>query len=172
MIEEKFHIETERLKLRDFKISDAFSFFHLNLDEEVMKYTGDVTFDSVEETEIFLNNYSDYERNGFGRWTVVRKEDNEILGWCGLKKRQDGVIDIGYRFHKKFWNKGYATESARACLNYGFEVLNLEEIIGNTDRENLASIKVLEKIGLKFWKNDKYDGINDSVQYIILKMNS
>lgn len=169
MIEEIFHIETERLKLRDFKTSDGFSFFYLNLDEEVMRYTGDIAFSSVKKAEVFLNNYSDYERNGFGRWTVVRKEDNEILGWCGLKKRLDGVIDIGYRFHKKYWNNGYATESASACLKYGFEILNLDEIIGNTDRENIASIKVLEKIGLKFRRNDKYDGINDSVQYRIFR---
>lgn len=169
MIEDEFHIITERLKLRNFKQSDAANFYKLNLDKDVMKYTGDVAFDSVEETEIFLNNYSDYVRNGYGRWTVVRKEDDEILGWCGLKKNQDGVVDIGYRFHKEFWNKGYATESAKACLKFGFERLNIEEIVGNTDKENLASIKVFEKIGLKFWKFDKYDGTNDSVHYRILK---
>src|SRR5690606_7313539 len=84
-------------------------------------------------------------------WAVINKETGEFLGWCGLKL--DGnETDIGFRFFEKFWNKGYATESAKACLDYGFNDLRLNEIIGRAMKENTASIKVLEKIGLKYEK--------------------
>ena len=162
-------VETERLKMREFTAQDAEAMYELNRDWEVMKFTGDVAFDSVEEAKIFLNSYSDYKRNGFGRWTVVRKEDDAILGWCGLKKRQDGTIDIGYRFNKKYWGKGYATESAMACLNYGFNHLNLNEIIGNSALENKQSIRVFDKLGLKFVEKKSCKGIENAVRYRILK---
>ena len=67
-------------------------------------------------------------------------------------------IDIGFRFFKKFWNKGYATESAIACLELGFHKFNLQQIVGRARKENIASIKVLEKIGLHYWKDFDFDG--------------
>lgn len=162
-------LSTERLILREFKISDAQVMYDLNSDEEVMRYTGDVYFKSLEESEQLITNYSDYERNGFGRWAVIRKEDNEMLGWCGLKKHKDNSVDVGYRFFKKHWNQGYATESARACLEYGFNVIELEEIVANADPENVASVRVMEKIGMNFQYNQDYDGMENAVRYKILK---
>ena len=141
----------------------------LNKDWEVIKYTGDVAFESVEATRHFLSNYSDYKKNGFGRWIVELKESNEILGWCGLKKHEDGSVDIGYRFYRKDWGKGYATESAKACLRYGFEVLKLNEVIGNSALENKQSIRVFDKLGMSFVENKTCDGIEDAVRYRILK---
>jgi RimJ/RimL family protein N-acetyltransferase len=166
---EKFHIVTERLKIREFITQDAKAMYELNNDWEVIQYTGDVAFDSEEETRVFLNNYSDYKRNGFGRWIVELKETNEILGWCGLKRLPDGNVDIGYRFSRKYWGKGYATESAMACLNYGFNHFNLNEIIGNSALENKQSIRVFDKLGLKFVEKKSCEGIENAVRYRILK---
>jgi len=66
--------------------------------------------------------------------------------------------DIGFRFFEEEWNKGYATESAIACINYGFEKLNLKRIVGRAMKENTGSIKVLEKIGLKYEQNVDFEG--------------
>ncbi|MEN8928108.1 MAG: GNAT family N-acetyltransferase [Flavobacteriales bacterium] len=162
-------LTTDRLIIREFDISDAKAMFDLNSDKEVLKYTGDVAFESVGKTKDFLSNYPDYEKNGFGRWIVELKGTNEILGWCGLKKHEDGKVDIGYRFYQKEWGKGYATEAARACLEYGFELLELEEILGNSAIENKKSIRVFDKLGMKFIENKTCDGIEDAVRYRISK---
>ena len=66
--------------------------------------------------------------------------------------------DIGFRFFKKYWNKGYATESSKACLSYGINELKMTEILGRAMKENKASIRVLEKIGLEFEKEFDFDG--------------
>jgi ribosomal-protein-alanine N-acetyltransferase len=145
----KIILETPRLILRELSVSDTQDFYDLNSNPNVIKYTGDEAFSSITDAKDFLINYSDYERNGFGRWAVIEKNSRNFLGWCGLKF--DGKeTDIGFRFFEEHWGKGYATESALACLNYGFQELGLSEIIGRAMKENLASIKVLEKIGMKY----------------------
>lgn len=147
----KVILETERLILRELTINDDESFYYLNLNPNVIKYTGDSSFANIKEAKSFLENYSDYIKNGFGRWAVIEKQSNNFIGWCGLKFHKDtNEIDIGFRFFEEYWNKGFATESAKSCLEYGFLQLNLTEIIGRVMKENLASIKVLEKIGLQF----------------------
>lgn len=81
----RFHIESERLILREFRVEDAPFFHALNADREVMKYTGDVPFDSIQSAEDFVRGYDAYELFGYGRWTVLLKEDESPIGWCGLK---------------------------------------------------------------------------------------
>jgi len=162
-------LETERLFLREFIISDAQHMFALNSVPEQIEYTGDIAFDSEKEARNFLEEYKDYSLNGFGRWACISKEANEWIGWCGLKKHKDGAVDLGYRFFKQFWGKGFATESAKACLQYGFEVLHLERIIARTDKRNLASIRVIEKIGMHYWKQEDVDHIKDALIFKIDK---
>lgn len=159
--------ETERLRLRELTIEDAVHFFELNNDPEVLKYTGDEPFQSIEAAKNFIENYSHYEENGFGRWAVIRKNDNEFIGWCGLKMHSENYIDIGFRFFRKYWGKGYATEAARKSLELGFTRFDLKEIIGRTAKENIESISVLEKIGLTFFKTGECDGIEDALYYRI-----
>ena len=147
----KFIIETERLFLREFILDDAEKFYQLNLNPNVIRYTGNTAFKSINEAKSFLENYNDYKANGYGRWAVINKKSNEFIGWCGLKYGElENETDIGFRFFEEEWNKGYATESAVACLEYGFDVLKLNKIIGRAMKENTASIKVLEKIGLVY----------------------
>ncbi len=150
---ENYLFETERLQLREIRVSDAPVMYELNLDPEVVQYTGDEPFASLEETEAFIKNYPDYAKNGYGRWAVVRKEDGEVLGWCGLKfLAENQETDIGYRFFKKFWGMGYATEAARACLKYGFENLGLQTIVARAMHQNEASINVMKKLGMTYLK--------------------
>ena len=89
---------------------------------------------------------------------VYRKNDNEFIGWCGLKHLPDqGIIDLGYRFIKIFWGKGFATEAAKHTLDYGFKNLHINIITGRAHIENVASQKVLEKIGTKYIRDELVD---------------
>lgn len=158
-------LQTPRLILRELNINDAQNFYELNANPNVIKFTGDSSFQSISEAEEFLKNYDDYKRNSYGRWAVMKKDSNKFLGWCGLKF--DGKeTDIGFRFFEHSWNKGYATESAKACLEYGFNKLNLTEIVGRAMKDNLGSHKVLEKTGLKPY----YELEKDDHKWLIYKI--
>ncbi|WP_417290276.1 GNAT family N-acetyltransferase [Corallibacter sp.] len=153
-------IETNRLYLREFTIEDAEHFFYMNNDFDVIKHTGDTPFDSINDAKMFLKDYNQYKLHGMGRWAVCLKEDNTFLGWCGLKYHpKEKLVEVGYRFYKKFWNNGYATESAKASIKYGFENLKLKDIYAHCHIDNLASQKVIEKCGLSFLNNGIYDNM-------------
>ena len=152
-------LETKRLYLRRFILNDAKDMYLLNLDEEVLKFTGDNPFLSIGAATNFIKKYNHYDRYDFGRWAVITKEENHFIGWCGLKYTSElDEVDIGFRFFKKYWNQGFATESAIACLDYGFKKHKLKLIVGRAMKENIYSIKVLEKIGMSFIKEINFDG--------------
>lgn len=162
-------LETERMLLREFVLDDAPFAFELNKDWDVIKYTGDVAFESIAAAQEFILGYKDYELNAMGRWLCILKSSGESLGWCGLKLLRDTEeVDLGYRFLKKHWGKGFATEASIACLHYGFGQLKLDEIIGRAQLENKASIKVLQKTGMKFAGNFEFD-LHPGVKYSITK---
>ena len=145
-------IKTDRLLLRRFTEDDAPLLYELNLDPEVIRYTYDPMTD-VEHaknvlSEVILPQYVLYDH---GRWAVHLRSNAEFIGWCGLKYLSEtNEVDLGYRFRKKFWGQGYATEAASACIEYGFKRLNLHRIVGRAVPENLGSIRVLEKCGLEY----------------------
>lgn len=146
-------LETERLIMRPFIQEDAPHFYELNNDPEVVKYTGDAAFADVETARSFLQHYQQYKLHGMGRFAVLDKATGDYLGWSGLKYMPEtDEVDIGYRFFRHCWGKGYATESSRAFLQYGFEKLGLERIVARSMEENTASIRVIEKLGLRFVK--------------------
>ena len=154
-------IRTDRLLLRTFTEDDSFLIYELNLDPEVIRYTLDPVNDLAHAKkildEVILTQYKLY---GYGRWAVHLKSTLEFIGWCGLKFRSGrNEVDLGYRFQKKFWGNGYATESADACLKYGFEKLSLGEIIGRSLPENIGSIRVLEKCGIQYTGEEYIDGL-------------
>ncbi|MBT8230465.1 MAG: GNAT family N-acetyltransferase [Bacteroidia bacterium] len=141
-------LETKRLIMRPFQIEDAPSLFKLNSDPDVMKYTGDIYFKSIEETREKISEYDQYKKYKMGRFSTIRKKDGAYLGWCGLKLGEDNLVDLGYRFMKEYWGLGYATESSQASLKYGFMDLQIDEIVARAMPENTASIKVMEKLGM------------------------
>ena len=152
-------LTTDRLELREFRPADAKSLYDLNLDPEVVRFTGDVPFSDIREAATFIGYYDDYRKNGYGRWAMVEKETGKFIGWCGLKFHEDSrETDIGFRLFAEQWNKGFATEAARACLDYGFNALKLPSVIGRAMAANTASIRVLEKIGLHFEKPFDFHG--------------
>lgn len=149
-------LETPRLLLREVVADDAEGFFILDSDPEVARYVGGRPVQDLEQCKkVIAFVQSQYERFGIGRWAVVLKETGAFIGWAGLKRMADeavnghtGFMDIGYRFQRRHWGKGYATEAAAACLRYGFETMDLPEICAFAETGNAASRHVLRKIGL------------------------
>lgn len=148
---------SERLHFFELTSSDAGRLHLLNSDPEVIRYTGDPPFQSIEDARQFLIHYNEYERSGFGRWGLTRKDNDAFIGWCGLKRHENGEVDVGFRLLQEEWNQGFATEASLACLKLAFESLQLPYVIGRVMRENAASIRVLEKIGMQFWKETEED---------------
>ena len=162
------YIETERTIMRKLTKEDAIDFYTLNLDVEVLKFTGDKPFKNIQTAVDFLTNYDQYEKYGVGRLAVIDKTTLKFIGWCGLKYSQDkNQYDIGFRFYRNYWNKGYATETAKKCLDFGFSKLKIEKIVGRVMKENIGSIKVLEKIGMTFKENFDFDGQQGVIYEII-----
>lgn len=151
-----YFLETERLRFREMLPDDAEAMFNLNSDPEVVQYTGDGPFESVEATRDFLTKYQEvYQNFGYGRWITELKSTGEIIGWCGLKFHPDKKItDVGYRLYKKYWGNGYASEGAKASIEYGFSVLKLDSIVAHARKENVASLRVLEKSDMKIIGED------------------
>jgi RimJ/RimL family protein N-acetyltransferase len=163
-----FLFESERLGYREFIPDDAGVLYRLNADPEVIRYTGDPSFSSEEEARTFVLGYDRYRKHGYGRWGVINKQDHEFLGWAGLKL-VDGEVDLGYRFFREVWCQGYATEAARACIQYGFTRLGMTRIIARALPENVASWKVLEKVGMKFIGFGECKGLEGARLYEIIR---
>ena len=153
-------IETERLLLRTFTEFDARLIYELNLGPDVTRYTHDPVKDLGHATEILEKTIiPQYALYNHGRWAVHLKPTLDFLGWCGLKYRIElNEIDLGYRFKKEFWGKGFATESAYASIKYGFEKIGLQRIVGRAEIDNIGSWKVLEKCGMNYIGDDEVDG--------------
>jgi ribosomal-protein-alanine N-acetyltransferase len=149
-------IETERLYLREFTTSDAPLLLELNSDPRVTMYTEKGGMKTLEEAQEKLNDILlHYQKQGIGRWAVHLKATDEFTGWCGIKRvESENTVTLGYRFFHKHWGKGYATEASKACLDYGLNVLKLEQIIAKAMKENTASIHVMKKSGMVYLRND------------------
>ncbi|MEZ2414485.1 GNAT family N-acetyltransferase [Muriicola sp. E247] len=159
----KIIIETERLVLREITLDDQEEMFKLYSDPEVQKYTGEPVVTSMEEMkkaiELRILNYKKY---GYGRWATVLKSGKQFVGWAGLAYLPEfDEVDLGYRFLPEFWGSGLATEASRAILNYGFDVLKLNKIVAIAMKENKASIRVMEKVGMEFDKLAPYEPASD-----------
>ncbi|MFT5819964.1 MAG: ribosomal-protein-alanine N-acetyltransferase [Crocinitomix sp.] len=159
-------IETDRIILRRFNLTDFEAVYEFNSDTEVIKYTGDPMLKSLDEAKELIKNVwlSDYEKCGYGRWATIYKPDNKIIGFAGLKYLPEmAETDLGFRFLPQYWNKGIATEISPEILEYGFNKLNLKRIIAIAEQENIGSNKVLEKIGMQHYKIADYEG--DGIPY-------
>ncbi len=145
-------LETPRLILRRFTEADASLVLKLNSDEDVLKYLHEPVLKDENHARQIIRDIilPQYERN-LGRWAMHTKDDMEFIGWCGLKYRPElDETDLGYRLRKNYWGMGYATESARHTLSHAFNVLSLQTVTGRAHIDNLASLNVLEKIGMTY----------------------
>jgi ribosomal-protein-alanine N-acetyltransferase len=149
-------LETERLLLREILPTDAEAMFALDNNPNVHRYLGNKTVETIEQCQGYIESIrNQYIQNGIGRFAVVLKETNEVIGWSGIKfiteYENDHInfYDIGYRLQEKHWGKGYASESAKAWLDYGFNEMNIPKMYASANKENSGSIKILKKIGMQ-----------------------
>jgi [ribosomal protein S5]-alanine N-acetyltransferase len=148
--------ESERLLYRELLPSDAEAMFEMDSNPEVHRYLGGKPTQTIEETRKVIDFVrQQYIDNGIGRFAAVLKETGEWIGWVGLKLERnvnghEAFYDIGYRLRPEFWGKGFATESAIAFVDYGFNVLKADKICAYADESNNASRRALEKAGLKY----------------------
>ncbi|MFJ8260851.1 GNAT family N-acetyltransferase [Rummeliibacillus sp. NPDC094406] len=147
-------LKTKNLYLREYQNEDLPSLHVIFSDAETMKYYP-APF-SIEKTRKWIEtNQNRYIQDGYGLWSVCLKDTNEVIGDCGITKQQvDGKFEaeIGYHINKKYWGKGYATEAATSCKEFGFNQLGLNKLICIIDPQNKQSIRVAEKIGFLFEK--------------------
>lgn len=155
----KIILQTPRLYLRQFTLADAPLIVQLNSKPEVLQYLHEVPVkDEAHATEILTNIILPQYANNLGRWGAHIKDTGEFIGWCGLKYRPEmDETDLGYRFLPQHWGKGYATEAAKYTLEYGLNTLQLKTITGRAHIENTGSLKVLEKIGMRYIKDEVVD---------------
>jgi len=149
----KVILETDRLLLREYVEEDAEAFFKLNSDPEVLRFVPDKRLLDVEQARQLLIDHpiADYRKYGFGRGACILKSTGEQIGFAGLKYLEElGEVDVAYRLMPTHWGQGLATEAALASVRFGFADLGLKRIIGLVMPENIASVRVLEKTGLRY----------------------
>jgi RimJ/RimL family protein N-acetyltransferase len=146
-------LETERLNLRRLDEGDAAFILELLNDPSFLQNIGDRGVRTVEDAVRYIleGPVDSYARHGFGFWLVELKDAQTPAGICGLVKR-DALpgVDIGYAFLPRFWSRGYAYEAAAAVMSYAAGALGLRRVLAIVNPDNANSIRVLEKIGLKF----------------------
>jgi RimJ/RimL family protein N-acetyltransferase len=155
-------IETERLLLRWLTFDDIEAFNELGSNPQVIRYLGNRPFASLDVAKETLSAapLNDYATYGYGRFACVWKQTGQVVGLCGPKFLPDlGDVDLGYRFLPSFWGKGLATEAALASTTYARRELGLQRLVGWVHPENLASARVLTKLGFSFDRRTAVAGI-------------
>jgi len=146
-------IETERLILRRLSNDDAAFIVELLNQPSFLRYIGDKEVRTIADAVRYIETgpIASYERFGFGLYLVELKESGASIGMCGLLKRDSlPDVDVGFAFLPSYWSRGYALESASAVMIYGRQVIGLRRIVAIVSPENEPSIRLLEKIGLRF----------------------
>ena len=143
-------LETERLYMRELTQSDYSSLCKILQDEKTM-YAYNGPFSNAETQNWLDNQLARYKKYGFGLWAVILKENDELIGQCGLtvqqwKDRED--LEIGYLFRREYRHKGYATEAAAACREYAFGVLGADEVCSIIRDTNIPSKNVALRNGM------------------------
>ncbi len=168
----KVFLETERLTLRQFTKDDADNLFELDSDIEVIRFANigvikggkplDTDYETIQNRTLprFLQYYQKYD--GYGFWAAIEKSCNQFIGWLHFRPALDSQlnlnsglyeasdIELGYRLRKAAWGKGYATEGSRVLILKGFSELGTQRVVSSALATNAASIRVMEKAGLKF----------------------
>jgi ribosomal-protein-alanine N-acetyltransferase len=148
-------LETHRLILRELTEADAEFIFELLNEPSWIQYIGDRHIHTLEDARAYIRNgpAASYKKNGFGLYLIALKETGESIGMCGLIRREGlDDVDIGYALLPRFWSKGYAVEAAQAVKEYARDVIGLKRLVAIVDPTNAASIRVLERIGLRYEK--------------------
>ena len=146
-------IETERLILRPWKESDLTPFIRMNRNSEVMRFFPD-TLEPAQTEQLYRDLVQEFSEYGYGAYAAEEKVSENFIGFIGFHHARLAVsfcpcIEIGWRLDRAYWDKGYATEGAKACLLHGFSNLNLDELYSFTSMLNHPSQRVMQKLGMQ-----------------------
>jgi len=156
---------SERLSFRNWKKSDIEALFNINSNDKVMRYFPSKP--TMEATEAFIQRMQQmYAEEKFCYFAVETLDTNQFIGFIGLAKQTyeadfNPSIDIGWRLHPNFWGKGFATEGAKACLQYAFNELTIKKIVSVAPKINTPSISVMKKIGMQKVNDFKHPLLKD-----------
>jgi ribosomal-protein-alanine N-acetyltransferase len=156
-------IETQRLRLRQLVPDDLDSYYRsIYADAEVMRFMPGGQPQPRETAARFLErSLRHWDEQGFGPWGVMLKQDGGLIGHCGLFYVEEvREVEVMYALAQEHWGKGLATEGAKASLRFGFEQLGLPRIVAFVMPENTASVRVIEKLGMRFQENIQLWGLN------------
>lgn len=162
-------LKSENLILREIKLSDAEAIYRIFSDPQVLKYHDVETFKTIEEAKFLIYNLSEsFREQEVIRWGIVKKAENIIIGTCGYSGWNKNRLraEIGYELSPACWGQGIMTKALGAVIKYGFEKMQLNRIEATVMLPNIASMKLLRKLGFQeegilrergFWKGNFHD---------------
>lgn len=171
LLTQKNSFETNRLIIRPTTLNDAEFIYNLMNTPKWIKYIGDRNVHSIQKAEEYIKKrmLPQLKRLGYSNYTILRKEDNQKIGTCGLYDR-DGLdgIDIGFALFSKFEGMGFAFEATKRILEAAFQEFGIITLYAITAKDNVGSQKLLEKLGLKL--NGTTILSNDSEKLLLYKI--
>lgn len=155
-------LETKRLRLRRWRTDDLRPFAALNVDPVVIEHFPAVGITTEETGRMIAGFEYHFEDHGFGLWAVEVKWARSFIGFFGLAVPGFDAafmpaVEIGWRFAREHWGSGYATEAARAAMDFGFDQAELDEIVSFTTPANMRSVSVMERLGMTHDVIDDFD---------------
>src|SRR5262245_44417418 len=161
-------IHTSRLRVRPYRENDLDALHALWTDPQVRRYLwDDRVIERTLAAEVMRGSIASTAAEGFGHWAVCPTGGDALIGFCGLRRLDDGPdVELLYGLAPAYWHRGLATEAARAMLRFGFGQLGFARIFALTDAPNTASVAVMQRLGMSFECRLIYHGL-DTVQYIM-----
>jgi RimJ/RimL family protein N-acetyltransferase len=160
-------LETTRLRLSELSLEDAPFIFDLVNQPSWLRFIGDKKVHSLDDARRYISDgpRTMYAHRGFGLYRVELKDGSVPIGMCGLIKRDTlDDVDIGFAFLPQYWGRGYALEAAAATMDHGRRVLGLPRIVAIVSPDNESSIRLLEKLGLRYQRMIRLASDADEVQ--------
>ena len=152
-------LETDRLVLRTWTLDDASDALRIWGDAEVMRFVGAPFPDVGVARRALERAIAVQEEHGVCLWAVVEKAGRRIVGCSGFHLYEGGpALELAFHFVPEYWGRGYATEAARACLRHAFERLHAPKVVATVHPENVASRRVLEKVGFIYTHTEEREG--------------
>jgi [ribosomal protein S5]-alanine N-acetyltransferase len=164
----ELNLESERLRFRPFAPGDVDDLHRLFTQPGVRRFLWDDDIIPRERTAaVVAQSAASFATHGFGLWAVSFQDSEELIGFCGFWHfHEPPRLEVLYGVAPDHWTKGLATEAARGMIRYGFDVLGFARIEASTDAANTASVRVMERAGMRFWKREMTNGL-DTIYYAI-----
>ena len=152
-------LKTKRLQLKPCQVEDILKVHQLWTNEQIRYYLFDNRTISLDEARTFVTeSLSNFQQYRYGLWLVFVREINHLVGFAGFLSSEAAIPSLIYGIEPGFWGNGYATEAAQTVLCYALEKLRFPKVIADVDEPNLASVRVLQKLGMKQTRRDVVQG--------------